>query len=108
MSGIEHIDGARVTKTVDGVDMVETFGWEDAGEVLPADAVNTVASQCLAALIDKEAVLIEGLWSGSVLGDVDLKELDGSGLQGDEAITIALAQDGEGTLLRIEVVEVKH
>jgi len=101
-----------VTKAVDGVDILEAFGWEDGDEGLPADAVNTVASQCVAALIDKEAVLeavlIEGLWGGAVLGDVDLKELDGSGLQGDETITIPLAQDGEGALLMIEVFEVEH
>ena len=58
-------------------------------------------------LIEKEPVLIERFWIWPVASDVELKELSGFGLQRDEAEAVALAQDGESFLLRVEVVQME-
>jgi acetylornithine/succinyldiaminopimelate/putrescine aminotransferase len=103
----EHVDSTGVAKAVHRVDNLETFRRQGHGEVFSAKAIDAVAGEFLTALIDKEALLIEGLRGWSESRDIELKELRGFGLQFDEAEAIAFAQDGEGFLLGVEVVQVK-
>ena len=66
-----------------------------------------MAGEFLTALIDKEALLKGRLWGWPESRDVELKELSGFGLQLDEAEAVAFAEDGEGFLLKVEVVQVE-
>ena len=61
----------------------------------------------LTPLTDKEPVLIEGFRGSAVCFDIELQKLNGLFLKLDEAVLISLSPDGEGFLLRIEVVEVE-
>ena len=74
LSSIEEVNSTGVAKAVDGVNIAEAIGGQCLGEVLFADAIETGLSQLLTALIDKEAVLILGLWADAVFSDVQLKE----------------------------------
>ena len=103
----EHVDSTGVAKAVHGIDNLETLRGQGHGEVFSTKAIDAVAGEFLTALIDKEALLIEGLWGWSESRDVELKELSGFGLQFYEAEAVAFAQDGQGFLLGVEVVQVK-
>jgi hypothetical protein len=77
------------------------------GEVFSAKSIDAEAGEFLSALIDKEALLIGGLWGWPESSYVELKELSGFGFQFDEAEAVAFAEDGDGFLLGVEVVEVE-
>ncbi len=59
---IEEIYCPGMTKTMDRIDVFEAFRGEGLFEILPADAVDSMASEFSSPLIDKEPVLIWGLW----------------------------------------------
>ena len=103
----KHVDRTRVPQAVDGINRSETFGRQGCGEIFSAESIDAVAGEFLTALIDKEALLKGRLWRWPKLRDVELKELSGFGLQVDETEAVALAQDGEGFLLGVEVVQIK-
>jgi hypothetical protein len=103
----EHIHGTGVAKAVHGMDRSESFGWQGHGEIFSAEPIDAVAGELLTALIDKEALLIGGLWGWPESSDIELKELSGFGLQFDEAEAVAFSEDGEGFLLGVEVVQVE-
>jgi hypothetical protein len=96
-----------VAKTVHRVDAFESLRREGYGQVFSTKAVDPVSGELLTALIDKEALLIGGFWGWPESGDVKLKEVGRFRLQFDEAEAVALAQDGEGFLLGVEVVQVQ-
>jgi len=99
--------GTGVAKGVHGMDGSKTFGWQGYGEIFSTEAIDAVSGEFLTALVDKEALLKGGLGRWPESSDIELKELSGFGLQFDEAEAVALAQDGEGFLLWVEVVQVK-
>ncbi len=103
----EHIHGTGMAEAVHGIDCSETFGRQGGGEVFSAESIDAVAGEFLPTLIDKEALLKGRFWGRTESRDVELEELSGSGLQFDEAEAVALSQDSEGFLLRVEVVEVE-
>ena len=103
----EHVNRTGVAKAVNGIDGSEAFRGQSDGEVFSAKAIDAVAGEFLTPLIDKEALLIERLRGWSESRDIELKELRGFGLQFYEAEAIAFAQDGQGFVLRVEVVQVK-
>jgi hypothetical protein len=89
------------------MDELEAFGRQSQVEVFSAKAIDAVAGEFLTALVDKETLLKGRFWGRTESRDVELEELSGSGLQFDEAEAVALAQDGEGFLLWVEVVQVE-
>jgi hypothetical protein len=103
----KHIDCAGVPQAVHGIDRSETFGRQGCGEIFSAETIDAVAGEFLTALIDEEALLEGRLWGWPESRDVELEELIGFGFQLDEAEAVALAQDGEGFLLGVEVVQIK-
>jgi len=103
----KHVDRTGVPQAVNGINRSETFGRQGCGEVFPAKAIDAVAGEFLTALIDKEALLKGRLWEWPESRDVELEELSGFGLQFDEAEAVAFAEDGEGFLLKVEVVQVE-
>ena len=103
----KHIDGTGMTETVDRVDAFQPLCRQRYGEVLFADAIDAMTSEFLTPLIDKQTLLILGLWSYAVLADITLKELRGFRFNLDKSVSVALAQDGQGFLLVVEVIEVQ-
>jgi hypothetical protein len=103
----KHIDRTGVAKAVHGIDRLEALRGQGYDEVFSAEPIDAVAGEFLTALIDKEALLIRRLWRWPKPRDVELKELSGFGLQFDEAEAVAFAEDGEGFLLGVEVVQVE-
>ena len=103
----EHMNGTRVPKAVHGMDELEAFGRQSQVEVFSAKAIDAVAGEFLTALIDKEALLKGRFWGRTESRDVELEELSGSGFQFDETEAVAFAEDGEGFLLWVEVVQVE-
>ena len=90
----KHIDCARMSKTVHGIDGLETLRRQSDCEVFSAKTIYTEAGEFLTALIDEEAMLIGRLWWGPESSDVELQELGGFGLQFYHTEAVALAQDG--------------
>jgi hypothetical protein len=103
----EHVDCTGVAKAVHGIDSSKALRRQSHGEVFSAEPIDAVAGEFPTALIDKEALLKGRLWGWPESGDVELKELSGFGLQFDEAEAVAFAEDGEGFLLGVEVVQVE-
>ena len=103
----EHIHGTGVAKAVHGMDDLEAFRRQGYREVFSAKSIDAVAGEFLTALIDKEALLKGRFWGRTESRDVELEELSGSGFQFDETEAVAFAEDGEGFLLWVEVVQVE-
>ena len=103
----KHVDRAGVPQAVNGIDGSKTFRGQGHGEVFSTEPIDAVAGEFLTALIDKEALLKGRFWGRTESRDVELEELSGSGFQFDETEAVALAQDGQGFLLGVEVVQVK-
>ncbi len=89
------------------MDGSKTFGWQGHGEIFSTEAIDAVSGEFLTALVDKETLLKGRLGRWPESSAIELKELSGFGLQFDEAEAVALSQDGEGLLLRVEVVQVE-
>jgi len=107
LTPMEKIHGPRVSKGVNRVDVLKALWRQRLGEMLLADTINAVAGEFLSTLTDKEPVLIKGLWGHSILLDVETEKLRGPLLEVYEPKPISLSQDGEGILLRVEVVEIE-
>ena len=103
----KHVDRTGVPQAVNGINRSETFRRQGSDEVFSTEPIDAVAGEFLTALIDKEALLKGRLWGWAESRDVELKELSGFGLQFDEAEAVAFAEDGEGFLLKVEVVKVE-
>ena len=103
----EHVNRTGVAKAVNGIDRSKALRRQSQGEIFSAEPIDAVAGEFLTALIDKEALLKGRLWGWPESRDVELKELSGFGLQFDEAEAVAFAEDGEGFLLGVEVVQVE-
>lgn len=106
-SSVKEIDSPGVPEGVNGVDVFEAFRWQCCGEILFTDPIDPMAGEWFSTLIDKDALFIEGLWRGSIFVDIDLEELGGFFLKLYEPVLVSLAQDGEGMLLWIEVVQIE-
>ena len=59
-------------------------------------------------LIDKKTMVVRGFWFWAVLVAVEGEELRGLGFELYEPEAIPFAQDGQGFLLGIEVVEIER
>lgn len=106
-SSVKEIDSPGVPEGVNGVDVFEAFRWQCYGEILFTDPIDPMAGEWFSTLIDKDALFIEGLWRGSIFVDIELEELGGFFLKLYEPVLVSLAQDGEGILLWIEVVQIE-
>ena len=73
MAAVKHRYCSAVTKTMDGIDILETFRRKCFFEILPADAVYTMASEFLPPLVDKDPVFIWGVWRDTVSSDIELE-----------------------------------
>ena len=73
MAAVKHRYCSAVTKTMDGIDIFETFRRKGFFEILPADAVYAMASEFLPPLADKDPVLICGVWGDPVFSDIELE-----------------------------------
>ena len=73
MAAVKHPYCSAVTKTMDGIDILETFRRKGFFEILPADAVYAMASEFLPPLVDKDPVLIWGVWGDTVFSDIELE-----------------------------------
>jgi len=103
----KHIDGTGVAKTVHRVDAFEPLRSEGYGQVFFAKTIDSKAGELLTALINKEALLIEGFWGWAESSDIELKEVGGFRFQLNEAKAVALAEDGQGFLFWVEEVQVQ-
>lgn len=106
-SSVKEIDSPGVPEGVNGVDVFEAFRWQCYGEILFTDPIDPMAGEWFSTLIDKDALFIEGLWRGSIFVDIELEELGGFFLKLYEPVLVSFAQDGEGMLLWIEVVQIE-
>ena len=61
VAAVKHINSARMSEAMNGVDILETFGRKGLFEILSADTVNAMTGQSLSSLIDKKTVFIKGL-----------------------------------------------
>ena len=70
---IEEIYCPGMPETMDRIDILETFRRNGLFEILPADAVYAMASEFLPPLVDKDPVLIWGVWGDTVFSDIELE-----------------------------------
>jgi hypothetical protein len=103
----KHVDCTGVPQAVHGIDRSKALRRQSHGEVFSTEPIDAVAGEFFTALIDKETLLIRRLWRWPESRDVELKELSGFGLQFDETEAVAFAEDGEGFLLGVKVVQVE-
>jgi hypothetical protein len=103
----KHVDCTGVPQAVHGIDRLKALRRQSHGEVFSTEPIDAVAGEFFTALIDKETLLIRRLWGWPESRDVELKELSGFGLQFDETEAVAFAEDGEGFLLGVKVVQIK-
>ena len=75
--------------------------------MLLADTIDTVAGERLSPLTDKKTLLVKGLWGDAIFFDIETEKLSGPLLDVYESESVSLSQDGQGILLRIEVVEIE-
>ena len=64
-----------------------------------------MAGEWFSPLVDKKILSIQGLWGFAVFFDVESEQVCGFRLKLYESEAVSLAQDGQGVLLGIEVVE---
>ena len=93
VSSGEHVDRTRMSKAVHGMDGLKALRRQGHGEVFSAKTIEAEAGEFLSPLIDKETLLIGGFWGWSESRDIELQELSGLGLQGDEPEAVAFAED---------------
>ena len=73
MSAVEHVNCSAVTKTIDRIDVFETFGRKGLLEILFADSVDAMTGERLSPLVDKEDVLIWRFRRDPVFSDIELE-----------------------------------
>ena len=66
----ESMDGAGMPEAVSGCELSESFRRQDHGQVFFAQPMDAVSCKRLFALIDKEALLEQGLRSDAIFGDI--------------------------------------
>ena len=76
-------------------------------EILFAHSMDAVSSQSLAALIDKQTVLVKGSGCCAIPGDVTRYQFDGFWQNPDLAIPVSLAKDGKGIVVRVQIVDLQ-
>ena len=104
---MEEVHSARVPETMNGIEVLESFWWKCFCKIFFADPIDAVTGYFLPALIDKDPMLIWGLRIYAVFTDIELEELGGFGFDFYKPVPISLAQDGQGALLWIEVIEIQ-
>ena len=108
MATIVHVNGPAVTKAMDGIDVFKPLWRKGLFEILFADTVDAMAGEFLSPLIDKEPVLIWGLWRDTIFSDIELKEMSGLRLKLYKPELISLSQDSESHFLRVKVVQIQR
>ena len=91
-----------------GIDLFQALGGQYRRKIFSADSINTVPGQSFSTLIDKETISIQRFGVDTVFSDVEFDELGGLWPEFYLSIAICLAQNGQGPLLGIEVVDLKH
>ena len=76
-------------------------------EIFFANAIDAVASKFLSPLTDKDSMLIWWFCNDAVFTDEELEELSGFIIKRYKPESIAFSKDGNGLLMRVEVVEVE-
>jgi hypothetical protein len=107
LPSIEEIHGPAVPEGVNRIDVLQTLRGQRPGEVLQAEAVNPVAGELFPTLTDEEPVLIDGLGGDSIFFDVKAEKLNGPPLQVYESEAVPFAEDRQGVLLGVEVVQIE-
>jgi hypothetical protein len=67
-----------------------------------------VACEFFPPLIDKDTMVVRGLWLRAVPGDIELEKARGFNLELYEPEAIPFAQDGQRFVVGIEVVEIER
>jgi len=93
---------------MDRIDVFKPLGRKGLFEILPADAVDAMAGEFSSPLIDKEPVLIWGLWRDTIFSDIELKEMRGLRLKLYNPELISLSQDSESHFLTVKVVQIQR
>lgn len=101
---VKHIHSSRVTEAMNGVDIFEALWGKGLFEIFPANAVNAMAGELFPSLIDKEPVLIRGLWGDTVFPDIELDKMTGLWFKLYKPEPISLSEDSESHFLRVKVV----
>ena len=96
-----------VPEGVDRIDVLKTLRRQRPGEMLLTEPIDSVAGELLAPLADKEPVLIKGLGGAAIFLDVETEELRGPLFQVYEPEAVPFAEDRQGVMLGVEVVEIE-
>jgi hypothetical protein len=105
---IEEIYCPGMPETMDRIDVFKPLGRKGLFEILPADAVDAMTGEFFSPLIDKEPVLIWGLWRDTIFSDIELKEMRGLWFKLYKPELISLSQDGQSHFLRVKVVQIQR
>jgi len=105
---VEKIHCPTVPERMNRVDVLQALRGQCPGEMLLAEAIDSVAGEFLSPLADKEAILIERFRGNPIFLDVETEQLRCPLLQVYKPEAISFAEYREGVLLRIEVVEIKR
>lgn len=104
-TGAEHIYGTRMTETVCRIELFETFCRQSQGEIFFADSIYSMPCQFFATLINKKTISEKGFWRDTVAFDVTNDEISCLFPKFDLTKAISFTEDGQGFVLRNEVVE---
>ena len=107
-SAVEHINCLAVAKRMNRIDVLQPFGRQSFFEILFADAVDAMAGKLLPPLVDKDPVLVLGLWGDAVFSDIELEELTGLGFNLCYPEPVSLSQDRKGLFFGVKVVQVQR
>ena len=93
---------------MNGIDIFQAFGGKGLFEIFPANTINAMPGELLTPLIDKEPALELGLWGDTVFSDIELEQMTGFGLKLYNPKPITFAQDTEGFLTGIKIVDIQR
>jgi len=100
----QHVHCTGMAETVGRAQGFEAFFRQCYCEMPVAHAVDAVSSQSLAALIDKQPVLVKGSGCCAISVDVKGDQFDGLWEEADLAISVSFAENGEGIVVGIQIV----
>lgn len=103
----KQIHGPSVPEGVYRVDIYQTFGRKDFGQILSADTVYAMPGEFFSPLTDKDPVLVQGPGIASVSVDIDLEKFCGFVLKIYEPEPVSLPEDGEVFFLGVEVIQIQ-
>jgi hypothetical protein len=103
----KQIHGPSVPEGVNRVDIYQTLGRKDFGQILSADTVYAVPGEFFSPLTDKDPVLVQGPGMAAVSVDIDLEKFCGFVFKIYEPEPIPLPEDGQVFFLRVEELQIQ-